>query len=84
MHKKCPYSEFFWSLFSRIRTEYENLQSISLYSVRMQENADQKSSEYRHFLHIVGIKDIWKWLLRFVEKIKNLQNDLWYFINIDS
>ena len=50
----------------------------------MQENADQKSSEYRHFLHSVGIKDIWKWLLRFVEKIKNLQNDLWYFINIDS
>ena len=21
LHKKCPYSEFFWSLFSRIRTE---------------------------------------------------------------
>ena len=22
MRKKCPYSEFFWSLFSRIQTEY--------------------------------------------------------------
>ena len=23
LHKKCPYSELFWSVFSRIRTEYE-------------------------------------------------------------
>ena len=33
---------FFWSLFSRIRTEYGEIQSISLYSVRMRENTDQK------------------------------------------
>ena len=39
---KCPYSEFFWSLFSRIRTEYGDLLRKSPYLVRMQENKDQK------------------------------------------
>ena len=48
--EKCSYSEFFWSVFSRIRTEYEDLQSKSLYSVQMRENTDQKNSEYEHFL----------------------------------
>ena len=33
---------FFWSLFSHIRTEYGEIRSISLYSVRIRENADQK------------------------------------------
>ena len=31
-----------WSVFSRIRTEYGEIQSISPYSVRMRENTDQK------------------------------------------
>ena len=26
--KKCPYSELFWPAFSRIRTEYREIQSI--------------------------------------------------------
>ena len=34
LRKKCPYSEFFWSVFSRIWTEYGEILSISLYSVR--------------------------------------------------
>ena len=46
----CPYSEFFWSVFSRIRTEYGEILRISPYSVRMWENTDQKNSEYGHFL----------------------------------
>ena len=46
---KCPYSEFFWSVSSRIRTEYEEMFRISLYSVRLPENTGQKNSEYRHF-----------------------------------
>ena len=29
LRKKCLYSELFWSAFSRIRTEYEEIQSIS-------------------------------------------------------
>ena len=32
----------FWSVFSRIRTEHEEVRSISPYSVQMQENKDQK------------------------------------------
>ena len=45
----CPYSEVFWSVFSRIRIEYGEIRSICLYSVRMWENADQKNSEYGYF-----------------------------------
>ena len=40
--KKCPNTELFWSVFSCIRTEYGDLQSKSAYSVRIQENMDQK------------------------------------------
>ena len=43
--EKYLYSEFFWSVFSRIRTEYEEILRISLYSVQMLENTDQKNSE---------------------------------------
>ena len=38
---------FFWSVFSRIRTEHGA--SISQYSNRMQENKDQKISVFGHF-----------------------------------
>ena len=47
---KCPYSEFFWFVFSRIWTE---ILRFSPYSVRMRENTDQKNSEYGHFSHSV-------------------------------
>ena len=40
LRKKCLYSEFFWSVFSRVRNEYEEIRSISPYTVRMRENAD--------------------------------------------
>ena len=50
LRKKCPYSELFWSAFSRIRTEYGEIPRISPYSVRMRENADQNNPEYGHFL----------------------------------
>ena len=49
LRKKCPYLEFFWSVFSRIRTEYGYIGSISCYSVQMAEKMDQKNSEYGHF-----------------------------------
>ena len=40
---KCvQIGSFFWSVFSRIRTEYGEIRSISPYSVRMRENTDQK------------------------------------------
>ena len=50
LRKRYPYSELFWSAFPRIRTEYGETWSISPYSVRMRENADQNNSEYGHFL----------------------------------
>ena len=39
----------FWSVFTRILTEYWEMQNISQYAVQMQENTDQNISEYRHF-----------------------------------
>ena len=42
LRKKCPYLELFWSVFSRIRTEYGEILSISPYSVQMWGNTDQK------------------------------------------
>ena len=47
--EKCPCSEFLWSAFSRIRTEYGRIVRISPYLVRMRGNTDQKNSEYEHF-----------------------------------
>ena len=41
LRKKYPYSQLFWSVFFRIRTEY---------SVRMWENTDRNKSEYERFL----------------------------------
>ena len=46
---KCSYSEFFWSIFSHIWSEYGEIRSISPYSIRMRENTGQNSSEYGHF-----------------------------------
>ena len=49
----CPYSELFWSVFSRIPTEYGEILLISPYSVRMRRNTDQNNSEHGHFLRSV-------------------------------
>ena len=50
LREKCQYSELFWSAFSRIRTEYEDILRIFSYLVRMRENTDQNNLEYGHFL----------------------------------
>ena len=50
LRKECPYSEFYLACIFRIRTEYRYLLSKSLHSVQMRENADEKNSEYGHFL----------------------------------
>ena len=49
MCKKCPYSELFWSVISRIRTEYGGILRIFPYLVQMRENKDQNNFEYGHF-----------------------------------
>ena len=48
--EKCQYSESFWSVFFRIRTEYGEILRISPYSVWMRENTGQNNSEYGYFL----------------------------------
>ena len=48
LREMCPYSEFFWSVFSHIRTECGKIFRIYPYLVRMRENTDQKNSEYGH------------------------------------
>ena len=58
LRKKYPYSELFWSAFSHIRTEFEEILRISPYSVRMRENADQNNSEYGHFSRSVNYSRI--------------------------
>ena len=62
LHKKCPYSELFLSAFSRIRTEYGDLQSKSPYSARMRENVDQKNPEYGHFTLWIKYVEVNSWL----------------------
>ena len=47
---KFLYAELFWSVFSRIWTEYEQTLHIASYSFRMRENTDQNNCEYIHIL----------------------------------
>ena len=49
----CPSTEFCWSVFSRIPTEYVDIRSISPYSVRIQKNTDQKKTPYLDPFHAV-------------------------------
>ena len=53
--EKCPYSELFWSVLSRIWTEYREIRSIFPYSVQMQENTDQNNSKYGQFLRSMSL-----------------------------
>ena len=64
LRETCPYSEFFWSVFSLLWTEYGEILPVSPYSVQMRENTDQKyrllrtlqtfTDEYGHFLRSDG------------------------------
>ena len=65
LRKNCPYSDIFWSVFSRIRTEYREIRSIFLSSVRMRWNTDQKNSGYGHFLLSVGQSETLLWLISY-------------------
>ena len=49
LREKCLFLEFFWSVFSRIWSEYGEILRISPHSVRMRENTDQNNSKYGHF-----------------------------------
>ena len=55
LREKRPYSELFWSAFSRIQNEYGEILSISLFSVRLRENVDQNNYEYGHSLRSANL-----------------------------
>ena len=59
LHEKYPYLELFWSVFLRIWTEYEEIRSISPYSVQMWENTDYKKSEHGHFWRRDTFRTLW-------------------------
>ena len=81
----CPYSELFWSVFSRIWTEYREIRSISPYSVQIWESADQNNSEYGHFSRSVDLFVDTILLMTYLEiiKIDNLLNERAYLINVN-
>ena len=54
LREKCPFSEFYWSAFSRIQTEYGKILRISLHLVLMVGKTDRKNSEYGPILHSVA------------------------------
>ena len=69
LREKCPYSELFWSAFSRIWIEYGELLLISPYSVRMRENMDRNNSQYGYFSRSVCVVGrICKWYYENYEK----------------
>ena len=45
LREKCPYSEFFWFVFSGIRNEYGEIP----YLVWMRKNAEQRNAKYGTF-----------------------------------
>ena len=61
LREKCPYSELFWSVFSRTRTKYYIRTPYISISVQMPENMDQNSSEYTDtFYAVLDIGFVWK------------------------
>ena len=96
LRKKCPYSEWFWSVFFRIRTEYGEILRISPCSVQMRENTDHNNSEYGHFLrsdyewYILKKKEIYSFhfIPRNVKSVYHGSETIWYIIfgteNVDS
>ena len=50
LRKKCLKMEFFWSVFSRIHTEYRDLRSKSPCSVQIRENRTRKNFVFGQFI----------------------------------
>ena len=71
LRQKGPYSELFSSVFSRIRTEYEEILLISPYSVQIRESTDQNNSEYGHFLRN-SIISVWT----------GIKYPIWYILKL--
>ena len=54
---KYPYSEFFWYIFSRIRTEYRDILRISPYSVQTLKNTVQRTPNTGTFYAVLTTND---------------------------
>ena len=67
VHSHCVKSaqirSFFWSVFSRIRTEYREILCISPYSVRMRKIRLVKNSVFGHFSLSVSIANMMQQIL---------------------
>ena len=77
LRRKCPYSEFFWSVFFCIWTEYGEIFRISRYLVQMWENMDQKISECGRTLFtqcspIRNVQISWKMIFWTIQATKYL------------
>ena len=58
LREKCPCSELFWSAFSRIRTEYGDIYSVSL---RIQSECEKMQSRITPDKDtFYAVKDPWK------------------------
>ena len=82
--EKCPYSELFWSVSSRIRTEYGEIRIISPYSVGMQVRTLSTQCNVKRFFlcsslvfqshDFPNLWFFWTILLSFPWKFKKLRN----------
>ena len=72
LREKCLYSELFWSVFSRIWTEYGGVRSISPYSVRMREKTDQNNSECGNVLQFFSSRETFQGQVSSKEQLKLL------------
>ena len=79
LREKCPYSKFFWSIFSSIRTEYGEILRISPYSIQILEDTDQKilriRTLFRHCWLIMGSIN----LLIFFIPSENMRKPLFFW-----
>ena len=57
--KKCPYSELFWSVFSRIRTEYSQIQSMFPYKSKCEKIRTRITPNMDTF-HAVNMENCFK------------------------
>ena len=55
LREKCPYSELFWPVFSRIWTKYGEIRSIYAYLVRMRELRTRISLNMDTFHAVIDI-----------------------------
>ena len=72
LREKCPYSEFFWSVFSRIRTEYGQM----LVSFRIHSECEKiriRKTPNTDTFHTVG------YFVEFLTSLKNYLGRPWKF-----